>query len=700
MKRVALLLTLVVALLALASCGGEEVHVHTYEQAWSSDAAGHWHNATCDCEDLEVEKADHVDKNNDKICDWCEFTDHKHTYASKWTSDADSHWHAASCGCIVAGTDKAAHADADGDGVCDECAFVIENKHNHIYSDVWSSDANYHWHAAICEHTTEIADKAAHLIDAAGYCTVCEESINKVSDVDFAAVLEAAIAREHKIIGGKVLYNNYIYSGTMDALKIDSSIVNNVYYTLGSGQSYINFASIIDGVAYAEQYWYEKINDNFIFGVSSIDGGITFEKVDGADQHLNGYNYTPSGVLASFDSTDTLAKTLYALYSLYNHENTLNQQKSVSKGVYSFSFDHFTKVTSLGLDPSGDIETDDKGNVTSELNTNINTNYYVVTVKFTINEDGIIDYAKFVVDAYQEFYGEGDVAVDVDYTYDAATNTFNWSANKNPDRYGYEVNQVSGDRVYHSNYPYSTLVPSDFDLSVNGQVIKDSMTAKRGETIYFDLVNLSPTLSDPKFLYFTTDLNDFASGEVYLYNPATGEAKSAWFDFQTGRIGTVVTKTGEWKLIIKKANIYKEITIYVGEVTPASVQAHVFYENSGWGETWLEVSDAANSQSAVNSVTIKAGEELLFTALISPSVANQSCKYTCNKSGATITEKVLTDGIVFDTILSEGTAGDPTNPTITYTAHSFVANTAGTYVITITSTANSSVSTTLVITVQ
>ena len=34
--------------------------------------------------------------------------------------------------------------------------------HTHTYSDIWSKDNDYHWHAATCEHTAEVKDKAAH----------------------------------------------------------------------------------------------------------------------------------------------------------------------------------------------------------------------------------------------------------------------------------------------------------------------------------------------------------------------------------------------------------------------------------------------------------------------------------------------------------------------------------------------------------
>ena len=37
-----------------------------------------------------------------------------------------------------------------------------EPAHEHEFSDSWSKDETYHWHAATCEHTTEVSGKAAH----------------------------------------------------------------------------------------------------------------------------------------------------------------------------------------------------------------------------------------------------------------------------------------------------------------------------------------------------------------------------------------------------------------------------------------------------------------------------------------------------------------------------------------------------------
>ncbi len=38
-----------------------------------------------------------------------------------------------------------------------------EPAHEHTFSDAWSKDGTYHWHAATCEHTTEVSDKAKHI---------------------------------------------------------------------------------------------------------------------------------------------------------------------------------------------------------------------------------------------------------------------------------------------------------------------------------------------------------------------------------------------------------------------------------------------------------------------------------------------------------------------------------------------------------
>ena len=44
--------------------------------------------------------------------------------------------------------------------------------HEHEYSDEWTYDESYHWHAAVCEHTDVVKDHRKHAY-ADGKCTEC-----------------------------------------------------------------------------------------------------------------------------------------------------------------------------------------------------------------------------------------------------------------------------------------------------------------------------------------------------------------------------------------------------------------------------------------------------------------------------------------------------------------------------------------------
>lgn len=161
----------------VAACGGEEVeeHKHTYAATWTSNEAGHWYAATCEHTDQMANMATHEDEDNDGVCDVCEYgSDHVHTYEEAWTSDETNHWYAVSCGHSVEVKDKAAHVDEGNDGACDVCGF--DNGHIHTWNKAeWTNDTAYHWHSVTCGHTIDVADKAAHTdANDDGICEICE----------------------------------------------------------------------------------------------------------------------------------------------------------------------------------------------------------------------------------------------------------------------------------------------------------------------------------------------------------------------------------------------------------------------------------------------------------------------------------------------------------------------------------------------
>ena len=106
---------------------------------------------------------------------------HEHSFSKDWTSNATDHWHAATCEHTKEVSGKAEHSfgdwtvtkeateEAEGskERSCSVCGYtateVIEKlAHTHKFAKEWTKDGTYHWHAATCEHTTEVSGKAAH----------------------------------------------------------------------------------------------------------------------------------------------------------------------------------------------------------------------------------------------------------------------------------------------------------------------------------------------------------------------------------------------------------------------------------------------------------------------------------------------------------------------------------------------------------
>ena len=117
----------------------------------------------------------HVDADKDGNCDDCDYVVCAHTYADVWSSDENNHWHAANCGCNVANKDVAAHVDADKDGICDVCAYVVCT--HEFDKTTYATSGSHHWFAATCG--CNVKDSYEEHVDADnnGVCDVCEAEI-------------------------------------------------------------------------------------------------------------------------------------------------------------------------------------------------------------------------------------------------------------------------------------------------------------------------------------------------------------------------------------------------------------------------------------------------------------------------------------------------------------------------------------------
>lgn len=91
-------------------------------------------------------------------------------------------------------------------------------QHKHTYSENWSFDATAHWHAATCEHTDEVADRAEHNIEN-GICTVCN------------AILEGTDGLEYTLSDDGTYYSVSGIGTATDTHIIIPSVYNNLPVT-------------------------------------------------------------------------------------------------------------------------------------------------------------------------------------------------------------------------------------------------------------------------------------------------------------------------------------------------------------------------------------------------------------------------------------------------------------------------------------
>ncbi len=185
---------------------GEKPHEHTYSTEWTYDENNHWHAATCDHK-TEVSGKEAHKWDEGKVtasatesakgtktctCTTCGATKteeipqlaHTHTFSTEWAHDETNHWHEATCDHKTEVSGKEAHkwdegkvttsatesAKGEKTYTCTICGAtkteeIPQLAHTHTFSTEWTYDENNHWHAATCDHKTEVSGKEAHKWD-------------------------------------------------------------------------------------------------------------------------------------------------------------------------------------------------------------------------------------------------------------------------------------------------------------------------------------------------------------------------------------------------------------------------------------------------------------------------------------------------------------------------------------------------------
>ncbi len=582
-KSLIMCLASVVGVGAMATACGqiEDTHVHTYSDAWTKDASGHWNEATCECEDVEAVKKAHVDANNDGACDICTYTDHTHTYSEDWTVDCTNHWHAADCGHIVAGDAVEAHVDENEDGECDVCKYVIEDIHQHYFASELSSDEEYHWYAALCEHKDQVSGKAAHNLNNAGDCTDCGKHVVDVDVTNLQAVLDAAVANNYKVAYGDVVAKTEVWDGVGKETLMNGA-TDRVHFALGNGESYLQFTHFDMNGEFSDQkeQWFERLEDESIFGAELTYGQYELAPIAGEEQFLNGYNYLPGSVIASAsDDTSTLANMLTALYNQMKagvNVSNATENYDAETGKYTFSYTYYSENSVMVGGKFFNLEVE----------------LYNVDVAFTINDEMIIDKADFSVEVYRDYENDSDL----DYEYEVVnevgtvTGEITLKNTANPSYYIYNVAQSAGDRTFTTPYPRYSLIPTSFNFYYvtdhefpeayqwvvhEEEIVEDTLTIQEGTYAYFRIGDILPVTASSKFINtedftFTFVNNDPTSdAKAWYMTPGSVDATVNGYSAYIGCLKLKLRDPGSYTVTIGFGNLTKEITLVItGEPEP------------------------------------------------------------------------------------------------------------------------------------
>lgn len=179
------------------------IHTHNFSKEWSQNETHHWHaclgekcNATEDYAehyyggswDVRKEATEAETGLVVRVCIGCKYEDcyiipkydpdHVHTFEETWSKNEYAHWYAATCAHVNETKGYVEHDWDDGEiktpatleenGIkiytCTVCGKTkeVSYAHEHTFSDDWTKNDDYHWHASTCGHTTEVLGKAEH----------------------------------------------------------------------------------------------------------------------------------------------------------------------------------------------------------------------------------------------------------------------------------------------------------------------------------------------------------------------------------------------------------------------------------------------------------------------------------------------------------------------------------------------------------
>lgn len=537
-KLIILLCLAILAMAALASCGGGETAIgdceHPVSEEWTTTETHHWHATTCEHGEFRTAYGEHVDVDEDGICDTCAYeVGHVHTYSSDWSRDLAGHWHNATCTHTAEVGDFALHSDDNANGKCDECG-----AHVHVVNS------------------------------ASGKCSICDVQVMPVDTSDLSDVIAAITGGYSNVTGGKITktftgryggsshYTNtaqvteYLLGKTATYYKIDNSA--DVKSVNSSGEEYeISTSNLLEK-------WHGIEEDGSIFGVcrETIDDVVGEFSVDaGANKDtVYGYYYSVSTLASGYGAEGILA----ALYEKSQEQSASDFVVEHEEGTntYKFTFNSTlvnTTSTTIGI-------------VT-------NVNYFEVEVEFSYDENYSLTNLSIICDCYtsdagskavtNEETGETEYVIDdanVDFTYDANTGKITMKPGALADTYTFVVEQTVGERTFVNEYNKAYFAPKGFLVYADEEcttLCPDTVTVSVGEYARFYLQDSEGqkfTTATAEALEWTTSDESGLSCQFAIGNA---------FSFATSHVKFLAKTAGTYTVTLTYQGVTKTFTVIV-----------------------------------------------------------------------------------------------------------------------------------------
>ncbi len=541
-KLLSIIALILVLCFAFVSCGEPDVppvtdpcaNGHTFESgnAWKFDDTMHWHEATCDHTEMLGDVQGHIDENIDGACDVCGYDrDHEHSFKDTYSFDATKHWQESNCYHKVTNNEGAHTPDVMG--ICTVCSYVVSDPDIDSVKDaidVGSNqaglvengmvDTGYGEYIAppapVYEGTIVLTEQLSTWEIEGTYTFVLysdnsyavyldgEENYNIYLDYD---IYESYYDLSLDNMAGTIWWDFFDYGlafynadGNTEITELDGTITvedeeGNVWATLVfDGEDAppsdepvepeleaesMNTATFEfrDGYFYVcdnngEYYYSLDANGNVFCAYYSYWDGIVTKDDTATLENLNGYQF-PTSIVGGVDGiafygVEDLVKTLYAMASVDNINDDF--EESVEEGYYKFSFGYYV----------ADYEA-----------------LYVIEVYFILAKD---TYVFENVAVLSNVYTGDAVELLTEATGDTPA-TYGVVEGAVPS-YAYYITALQNisDAGVENPYNPDTLLMKDYNfITEGGDIITDTITVIKGETLTLIFENIAPTTADHNF---------------------------------------------------------------------------------------------------------------------------------------------------------------------------------------------------------